>query len=140
MNTNYKIEYKTTIQASKEKVWEALTNPEIVKQYFFGTELISSWEVGSDIIYQGEWDGKKYKDGGKILEYIHNQKLAYSYLSSWSNMEDSPENYLWIGFEVKTVQDKTELTITQSNYTQELAKHSEENWNSIINEMKKIIE
>jgi uncharacterized protein YndB with AHSA1/START domain len=139
MQTHHKIQYKTTINASLEKVWNALTNPEIIKLYFFGTELITNWEVGSDIVFQGEWEGKKYKDPGKVLEYLHNEKLAYSYLSNWSGKEDKLENYLWICYEVKLTSNGTELTISQTNYDEELAKHSEGNWATIIDGMKKII-
>ena len=140
MQTHFKIQYKTTIYAPIEKVWDALTNPEIVKQYFFGTELISTLKVCDDIVFQGEWEGQKYKDRGEVLEYLHNEKLAYSYLSSWSNMEDKPENYLWVCYEVKQIDNGTELTISQTNYDEERAKHSEGNWASIIDGMRKLIE
>jgi len=36
-----------TINAPAAKVWDALINPELIKQYLFGTEAISDWEVGS---------------------------------------------------------------------------------------------
>ena len=140
MQTNFKIEYKTTVKSPLEKVWDALTNPEIVKQYFFGTELVCSWKVGEEIVFQGEWEGTKYKDIGKVLEYSHNEKLAYSYLSNWSGKEDRPENYLWVSYEVKTIEEGTELIICQTNYDEERAKHSQENWASLIDGMKKIIE
>lgn len=140
MQTHFKIHYKTVINAPLEKVWDALTNPEIVKQYFFGTELLTNWEVGSDIVFQGEWEGQKYKDPGEVLEYSHNEKLAYSYLSNWSGKEDKPENYLWVCYEVKPIDNGTELTISQTNYDEERAKHSEANWASLIDGMKKIIE
>jgi len=140
MQTKHKIEYQTTVNAPLEKVWEALTKPEIVKQYFFGTELITDWEVGGDIIFQGEWEGQKYKDKGKVLEYVPNEKLAYSYLSSWSGKEDQPKNYLWIGFEAKPTAEGTALTISQSNYDEETAAHSKENWASLMDAMKKIVE
>ena len=140
MQTHFKIHYKTVINAPLEKVWDALTNPEIVKQYFFGTELLTNWEIGSDIVFQGEWEGQKYKDPGKVLEYSHNEKLAYSYLSNWSGKEDKPENYLWVCYEVKPIDKGTELTISQTNYDEERAKHSETNWASLIDGMKKIIE
>lgn len=139
MQTHFKIHYKTVINAPLEKVWDALTNPEIVKQYFFGTELLTNWEIGSDIVFQGEWEGQKYKDPGKVLEYSHNEKLAYSYLSNWSGKEDKPENYLWVCYEVKPIDNGTELTISQTNYDEERAKHSETNWASLIDGMKKII-
>ncbi len=140
MQTQYKIHYKTTIKATIEKVWDALTKAEMVKQYFFGTELITDWKVGKEIIFQGEWEGKKYKDRGEVLEYVPYKKLAYSYLSNWSGMEDNPENYLWICYEVNSNGNFTDLTISQSNYDEERAKHSEGNWASLMNEMKKLIE
>lgn len=140
MQKHFKINYKTIINASVNKVWDALTNPEIVKQYFFGTELVTDWKVGSDIIFQGEWEGQKYKDRGEVLEYSNNDKLSYSYLSNWSGKEDKPENYLWVCYEVKSNGNKTELTISQTNYDEERAKHSEQNWASLIDGMKKIIE
>ena len=140
MTTHHKITYKTIVHASKEKVWDALTNPEIVKQYFFGTDLVSTWEIGSDIIFQGGWEGQTYVDKGKILEYIHNEKVSYSYLSSWSGKEDLPENYLWVSYEVKDIDGDTELTIHQTNYDEERAKHSETSWASIIDGMKQLIE
>ncbi|MBK6913554.1 MAG: SRPBCC domain-containing protein [Ignavibacteriales bacterium] len=140
METHHKIEYKTTINAPLEKVWEALTEPEIVKQYFFGTNLVTGWKVGEPIIFQGEWEGQTYQDKGEVLEYKHNQRLAYSYLSNWSGKEDKPENYLWVCYEVKADGKNTELTIHQSNYDEERAKHSEGNWASLMDGMKKIIE
>lgn len=140
MQTDYKIQYKTTINASVEKVWDALTNPEIVKQYFFGTELISTWKVGQDIVYQGEWEGTKYKDSGKILEYVQNEKVVFSYFSSWTQKENTPENHLWISYVLKQIENGTELIISQTNYDAETAKHSEQNWAIVIDSMKKIIE
>lgn len=140
METHNKIQYQTTIKATLDKVWEALTNAEIVKQYFFGTQLVTSWKVGEPIIFQGEWEGQKYQDKGIVLEYEHNKRLAYSYLSNWSGKEDLPENYLWVCYEVKPNGTETDLTIHQSNYDQERAKHSEGNWASLIDGMRKIVE
>jgi uncharacterized protein YndB with AHSA1/START domain len=140
METNFKIQYKTIISAPVEKVWDALTNPEVVQQYFFGTTLITNWTVGDDIVFQGEWEGQQYKDVGKVLEYVHNEKLAYSYLSNWSGKEDKPENYLWICYEVRSIGNQTELTISQTNYDEERAKHSEGNWAGVIDGLKKIVE
>jgi hypothetical protein len=58
----------------------------------------------------------------------------------WSSKEDRPENYLWVCYEVKPNGTETELTIHQSNYDEERAKLSGENWASVINGMKKIVD
>jgi hypothetical protein len=58
----------TIIDASIAKVWEALTSPEKIKQYMFGTDVVSDWKEGSSIRWKGEWQGKKYEDKGVILK------------------------------------------------------------------------
>ena len=46
MRTNHQSKYQTLIKAPIEKVWEALINPELVKQYFFGSNQETDWSVG----------------------------------------------------------------------------------------------
>ena len=140
MQKKHQSKYHTIIKAPIDKVWEALTNPEIVKQYFFGSNQETDWNVGSKILWAGEYEGTTYVDKGVVLEFLPNEKLSYSYLSSWSGLDDKPENYLWVSYEVKDIDGVTELTITQSNYDEEKAKHSAENWEVVIDGLKKLIE
>jgi uncharacterized protein YndB with AHSA1/START domain len=140
MVTTHKIEYTTVIAAPVEKVWEALTQPELVKQYFFGTQLITDWRVGGPISFVGEWEGQTYEDKGQILEYEPNKRLAYSYLSSWSGKEDKPENYLWVCYQTEPAGQTTRLSIHQSNYDKDKAEHSKQGSKSIIDGLKGIVE
>ena len=50
-----------SIKAPASKVWEALTSPEWIKQYLFGTNVIADWKVGSPIRFTGTWKGKNTK-------------------------------------------------------------------------------
>jgi uncharacterized protein YndB with AHSA1/START domain len=140
MHTDHKSNYKAVIKAPVEKVWDALINPETIKQYFFGSNIETDWKVGSPIRWTGEYEGKEYIDKGVVQEFSPNEKISYSYLSSWSGLEDKHENYLLITYEVKQAEDGTELTITQSNYDEERAKHSVENWAVVIGALKKLLE
>lgn len=140
MNTKYQSNYKTIINAPISKVWDALTKPEIVKEYFFGSNQETDWKVGSPIIWTGEYEGTTYIDKGIVQEYEPNKKLTYSYLSSWSGLEDKPENYLLVTYEVREVDGATELTISQTNYDEEKANHSESNWAIVIDGLRKIVE
>ena len=129
------------IEAPVARVWAALTQPEWVKQYFFGSQLDTSWTPGSPIYFRGEWEGKPYEDRGTVLEYEADKRLAYNYFSSWATVEDRPENYQVIAYEVAAQDGGTLLTITQSNVSTEEAKdHSEQNWEMVINEMQKLVE
>jgi uncharacterized protein YndB with AHSA1/START domain len=129
------------INAPANKVWEALTNPQQIKKYFFGTDAISDWKKGSPIYFRGEWQGKKYEDKGTILETKPNQIFKYTYWSSMSGIEDKPENYVTITYDLKEEKNKTTLTITQENIPDEKTKqHSEENWNKVLNDLKNFVE
>jgi uncharacterized protein YndB with AHSA1/START domain len=127
--------------ASKEKVWQGLTDPALIKQYFFGTQLITDWTIGSPIIWTGEWDGVVYKDKGTVLEVIPNELVKYSYWSSMSGTEDVPENYQVVSYRLDDNNGGARLTITQENIADESKKeHSEQNWQALMAELKKLIE
>ncbi|NJD23098.1 MAG: SRPBCC domain-containing protein [Melioribacter sp.] len=129
------------LNADKAKVWDALVNPEKIKLYLFGTETISDWKVGGPIVFQGVWEGVTYKDKGTILEFIPGQKLKYDYWSSFSKLEDIPENYQQITFDLMYQNGKTILTLTQENVPDQQAKeHSESNWGMVLNQLKQIVE
>jgi uncharacterized protein YndB with AHSA1/START domain len=131
----------TTINAPVSKVWEALTTPSIIKQYFFGTDAISDWKVGSPLIFKGEWQGKKYEDKGTILDIVPQKIFKYSYWSSMSGIEDKPENYVIVTYELNGNDSSTVLNITQENIPDEKTRiHSEENWNKVLGDLKKLME
>ena len=50
------------IDAPPEDVWRALTDPEVIKQYMFGSEVNTDWKPGSPITWKGEFEGRAYED------------------------------------------------------------------------------
>lgn len=129
------------IKADASEVWEALTNPEMIKQYLFGTETVTDWKAGSRIIFRGMWEGKKYEDGGTILQIEPEKILQYTYWSSMSGTENIPENYATITFELSKAEGSTVLTVTNDNCkTEEMKKHLIENWNTVLNGLKALVE
>ncbi len=135
------LETQIAIAAPVEEVWAALTKPELVKQYFFGTDLVTNWQVGSPIFFRGEWDGTKYEDKGTVLLYDPLNSLRYSYLSSWSNLADEPGNYANITYALHEEGGVTVLTVTQDKIEDEEKRaHSEQNWQMVFDGMKKMLE
>ena len=138
---NLTLKTTITINASAQKVWRALTDAAIVKQYFFGTDQQSDWKKGSPITWTGEWEGKTYQDKGTIIDITPGQFLKYSYWSSMGGTEDKPENYQYVSYDLQEKDGITTFELTQDNIKDEAAKeHSEQNWQSIYGEMKKMIE
>lgn len=130
------------INADSNEIWKTLTDPEIIKEYLFGTETLTDWKVGSEIIFQGEYEGKKYRDHGIILENINNSKISYSYWSGFSGLEDKPENYSVITYSLNPVNQKSvEFTWTQKGFAdEENHKHSESGMQEFIERIKNISE
>jgi len=56
------------IKAPVQKVWDALTKPELVKLWQYGSDLITDWKVGNDIRFRTEWEDKVFEQWGKVLE------------------------------------------------------------------------
>ena len=130
-----------TINVPATKVWAALTTPEIIKKYFFGTDAKSDWKVGSPLIYSGSWQGKTYQDKGTILALEPNKLLKHTYWSSMSGVEDKPENYVTVTYELTEKNGKTEISVTQDNIpSEEMKAHSAENWRKVLNGMKELLE
>ncbi len=140
MKHQFKATTAFTINATKEKVWDGLTNPEIVKQYFFGANLVANWKVGGMIYFRGEWKGNAYEDKGIITAIEKNKLLCYDYKSSWDANEDIRENYMPVEYKLNESHGVTTLEITQGSATQEQADHSAGNWKMIMNGLKELIE
>ena len=141
MKSHITAKQKINIDAPLSKVWEALTRPEIIKKYFFGTETKTDWKAGSPIIFEGEWEGKSYHDKGTILDIKEKKLIKYNYWSSMSGIEDKPENYVVITYGLSGEDNNVTLTITQENIPDEKTKaHSEGNWNMVMNNLKKLVE
>ena len=81
-------------------MWEALTNPDLIKQYLFGTTVKTDWQVGSPIIYEGQWQGKSYQDKGTVMQIEPGKLLVSTYWSSMEGLPDVPENYKTVRYEL----------------------------------------
>lgn len=132
---------KLTVKAPSAKVWDALTNPEMVRQWQYGSQLITDLQVGSSIRFRTEWDGQVFEQWGTVLEVILNQKLRYSLFAPRPDLEDIPENYFTMEYRLTEQGENTLLVIVQEDHRPG-AKQEEEQGedNPILNALKTLIE
>jgi len=132
---------ETIIARPADKVWNALTDPALIKKYMFGTTVVSDWKEGSNISWKGEWEGKAYEDKGKILRMEPGKKLQYSHFSPLSGLDDKPENYHTVTITLAENNNVTNVRLEQDNNPDEKAKeHSEKNWTMMLASLKKLLE
>jgi len=130
-----------TIDAPAEEVWNALTDPQKIKEYMFGATVTSDWKKGSPITWSGEMNGKKYEDKGQILEYNPTQILQYSHYSPMSSQPDAPENYHKVTIELEEKANKTNVVLTQDkNGSEKEQQESQKNWQMMLEGLKKTVE
>jgi uncharacterized protein YndB with AHSA1/START domain len=130
-----------TINTAPNRVWQALTDPKLVKQYLFDTDMTGTWEKGGSVRYRGEWQGQSYEDKGTVLEIEPEHIIVMDYFSPASGKPDAPENHQVITYLIAAHDDVTKLTVTQDNNIDEAdAKRAEDNWQSILQSLKKLVE
>ncbi len=141
MNHNLIVNASIRINASKGQVWKALVGPHAIRQYMFGTQVVSDWHVGNPIVWKGEWQGKSYQDKGMILQLQPERMLQYSHFSPMSGLPDQPENYHTVTIQLSAEGNQTEVALAQDhNASEEERAHSEENWRMVLTGLKTCVE
>jgi uncharacterized protein YndB with AHSA1/START domain len=141
MNRQIKLETSVIINATSDRVWEALTNKEIVAQYFWGTEVISTWKKGDPIVYTGKYEGVDYEDKGIILEIETNKILKHTYWTSFSEIPYDPNISAIITYTIDNESSTSKLTVTQEGFNNEEERDkSLKSWKDILLNIKIIIE
>lgn len=137
----YEASATTVIQAPRQTVWDALTRPELVREYFFGTNLVTDWSIGSPVYFRGEWEGKPYEDRGTVLVFDPPRTLSFDYWSAFSGTEDRPELRQLVRYDLEEAGGGVRVTVRQSKVeTEQAADRSSKNWQSVLDGMKALVE
>ena len=132
---------ETDIRAPRSKVWRALTDPDQIQKYMFGSTVETDWKPGSRITWKGEYEGKTYEDKGQILEVVEERRLKVSHFSPLSGEEDAPENYHTLLYELEEDDGTTHVSLSQdNNRSEEAAEHSRANWEKMLSGLKQVVE
>jgi uncharacterized protein YndB with AHSA1/START domain len=141
MQNNFIANASVTIDAPAVKVWDALVNPQAIKQYMFGAHVVSDWRNGSPITWTGEWQGKPYEDKGTIRHIQPERLIEYTHFSPLSGLPDQPENYHTVKIQLSDHEIQTHVSLAQDNNpTEEACAHSEKNWKMMLTGLKKFVE
>jgi len=131
------------INASPSKVWSALTDPALMKQWITDAEIdiISTWKTGSPIIYRGDLHGISFENKATILQFEAETIFEYTFWSSLSEQPDRAENYSVITFNLTPSGTHTTLAFTQTGFgTEVIYNHFNFYWNTALHLIKKLCE
>jgi uncharacterized protein YndB with AHSA1/START domain len=93
----------------------ALTVPELVKQWQYGADLLTTWEPGTPIIFRNEWNGQTFEQKGTVLEFTPPSRLKYSLFFPHPGLQDVPENYFFMTYELTESGGYTSVLVRQED-------------------------
>lgn len=139
------IKAQATINAPKEKVWDALTNPDMTEQYMFGCRVVTDWQPGSKVDWVGKHEGKEVTYvTGKCIEFQPCDKLVYSVIDPAAQYPKTPENHLIVTATLTEENGVTTIAVTQGDYTTvaegEKRYGHGEGWQQCLDDIKKLVE
>jgi uncharacterized protein YndB with AHSA1/START domain len=105
------------VDAPVSVLWKVLTDNEFIQQYMFGCYAETDWLPGSPLLWKGAADGKLYVKGHVVaIDAPH--RLEYTVIDPNSTIEDIPENYLTMTYELKGRGDgASTLEISQGDFS-----------------------
>ncbi len=126
----------TIINTSPTKVWQTLTNTELMIQWLGGPEMEievhTNWQVNSPIIIKG-FHHVKFVNKGVVIAFDNERKLSFTHLSSVSKLPDVPESYSILTFMLEPIRETSHLTLTIENFpTESIRKHLEFYWKTTV--------
>lgn len=104
------------LNASPERVWEALTHPGMTKQYLYNCEVMSEWEPGSTLHWTGTYRGRKVNEEGRILDIVPGRMIKYSGFDKLAAGDISRDGNIYITHEIIPHGRQTKLLTTLEHF------------------------
>ena len=138
---NHVVNKSIRIKGTPAQVWDALTNPEKTKEYFFNCEVLSDWKVGSPITFKGRFMSKKIELHGEIVAIEQERLLKYTLKNSEDEDTDSTST---VTDRLEYVNGETVVSITDDvgvgAGAEKRYEKSVQGWGNILSGLKAIVE
>ncbi len=130
--------FEIYIRTTPERLWEAITDPEIRSKYNFGARVISDWTPGSR--YEMGAPGAPGPLGeGENLEIDPPRRLVQSATMLWSD-EVKSEGTSRITWEIEPIGDSCRLTVTHDQLREGANEELYGGWPMILSGLKTWLE
>jgi uncharacterized protein YndB with AHSA1/START domain len=131
--------YVTYIRSTPEKVFEAITQPEIARRYW-GHENISDWKPGSAWQHVRANEQRSVNIVGKVVEVAPPTRLVISWASP--SQAADPDAYSRVVFDVAPYEDMVKLTVTHDELEagSGMAKGVTQGWPIVLSSLKSLLE
>jgi uncharacterized protein YndB with AHSA1/START domain len=130
--------YVTYIRSTREKVWDAITNPEVTRQYW-GHNNVSEWKPGAT------WEHRRVSNSsvdiaGKVIETSPPKRLVISWANP-ANLHDA-DKVSRVTFDLEDMVDLVRLTVTHDELEpdSDMLRGINRGWPLVLSSLKSLLE
>jgi uncharacterized protein YndB with AHSA1/START domain len=129
--------FEIFIKTTPERLWEAITDPELRAKYSFGVATRSDWMPGSH--YRAGVPGVIEIAEGENLEVDPPRRLVQTFTALWSDAvkQEGPSRVTW---EIEPVGDSCRLTVTHGQLNKGANGELYGGWPMILSGLKTLLE
>ncbi|MGA0571496.1 SRPBCC family protein [Variovorax sp. VNK109] len=131
--------YVTYIRSTPDKVFDAITRPEIARRYW-GHENVSDWKVGSDWQHVRANEQRSVELVGKVVEHTPPTRLVIT----WANQSQAadPSAYSRVQFDIVEYEGMVRLTVTHDELDADsgMARGIKQGWPAVLSSLKSLLE
>lgn len=131
--------YVTYIASTPQKVYEAITRPDVARRYW-GHENLSDWAAGSGWQHVRADEGRKVQVIGKVVEAAPLERLVITWADPARAAE--PEAYSRVTFEIAEYEEMVRLTVTHDELEAGggMARGISKGWPIVLSSLKSYLE
>lgn len=130
--------YVIYIQTTPEKVWHALQDPEMTKDYWGRRTNRSNWKEGSP------WRHESYDDANDVavVGTVVESKPPHRLVITWARPGDlsNPEKVSRVAFDIEESFGSVKLTVTHSDLDAEMLRGISAGWPAVLSSLKTMLE
>jgi len=134
-----KFVYVSYISSTPERVWSALIDPEVTRQYWWNHHNASDWNPGS------RWEHRDYDNPtrvdivGKVIESDRPRRLVVTWaLPANENNKDKTSR---VTYDIESVKDGVvRLTVTHDELDSEMFEKVSFGWPGVVSALKTLLE
>ena len=130
--------FEIYIRTTPERLWEAITDPEIRSRYNFGVRIDSDWTPGSSCTSEHP-NAPGILAEGENLEVDAPRRLVQSFTAKWSEdvEREGPSRVTW---DIEPVGDSCRLTVTHDQLREGANDELYGGWPMILSGLKTLLE
>lgn len=137
MSTKPSFVYVVYIESTAEKVYDALLDPELTKQFWGRARNDSDWKVGSSWTHRDYDDPAMIAAHGEVIEADRPNRLVLT----WRRPADGPGvSESRVTLLVESAFGAVRLTISHEDLDPEMAKGVTTGWPAILSSLKTLLE